>query len=147
MPHVLTSIKLLHRLGTDWGPQCWRKSTKESPSGHLPLVGVGFGGNGGCLRPCRTCQISLCPHFTSQCLWIQTNMEPGSSVNAVRSSRVLLGQELRPAVLIIKDGKIKQIQPHSADLACEEVTREANDEHRNSGSDQMFRNHCCCNVC
>lgn len=59
----------------------------------------------------------LCAHIQS--LWIQTNMEPGSRVNAVRSSRVLLGQELRPAVLIIEDGKIKQIKPHSADIACE----------------------------
>lgn len=46
-------------------------------------------------------------------------MEPGSSVCAVRSSRVLLGQELRPAVLVIKEGKIHQIQPHSTNVACE----------------------------
>lgn len=32
---------------------------------------------------------------------------------------MLLGQELRPAVLVIKDGKIHQIQPHSTDVACE----------------------------
>lgn len=57
--------------------------------------------------------------FTIQSLWMQTNMEPGSTINAVRSSRVLLGQELHPAVVIIEDGKIKQIQPHSADIACE----------------------------
>lgn len=89
----------------------------------------------------------LATHFTIQCLWIQTNMEPGSSVNAVRSSRVLLGQELRPAVLIIKDGKIEQIQPHSADIACE-VTNKANHTHRSSGSDQNIPiYHCCCNAC
>lgn len=72
----------------------------------------------GCIELARSV---LGPHFTIQSLCIQTNMEPGSSVNAVRSTRVLLKQELRPAVLIIKDGKIKQIQPHSADIACEVI--------------------------
>uniref|UniRef100_A0A3B3VJJ8 allantoinase n=1 Tax=Poecilia latipinna TaxID=48699 RepID=A0A3B3VJJ8_9TELE len=36
-------------------------------------------------------------------------MELGSVVSAVRSNRVLLGNEVSPAVIIIKDGKIHQI--------------------------------------
>lgn len=52
-------------------------------------------------------------------LWKRTNMELGSTVGAVRSSRVLLGQEVRPAVVVIKDGRIQQIHAHSADVACE----------------------------
>lgn len=36
-------------------------------------------------------------------------MELGSTVRAVRSQRVLLGDEVRPAVVVIKDGKISQI--------------------------------------
>ncbi|XP_037326180.1 allantoinase, mitochondrial isoform X1 [Pungitius pungitius] len=36
-------------------------------------------------------------------------MELGSSVGAVRSKRVLLGDQVRPAVIVIKDGKIHQI--------------------------------------
>ncbi|KAL6108468.1 uncharacterized protein ACO6RY_18984 [Pungitius sinensis] len=36
-------------------------------------------------------------------------MELGSSVGAVRSKRVLLGDQVRPAVIMIKDGKIHQI--------------------------------------
>uniref|UniRef100_G3NKP4 allantoinase n=1 Tax=Gasterosteus aculeatus aculeatus TaxID=481459 RepID=G3NKP4_GASAC len=36
-------------------------------------------------------------------------MEPGSSVGAVRSKRVLLGDQVRPAVIVIKDGTIHQI--------------------------------------
>lgn len=97
-------------------------------------AGVG----GWCLRACGTCQISLGTHFTIQCLWIQTNMEPGSSVGAVRSSRVLLGQELRPAVLVIKDGKIHQIQPHATDVACE-VTNKAKLTRQKSELDQAFQ--------
>lgn len=57
--------------------------------------------------------------FGVQYLWIRTDMELGSTVGAVRSSRVLLGQEVRPAVVVIKDGKIHQIHAHSADVACE----------------------------
>lgn len=36
-------------------------------------------------------------------------MELGSTVSAVRSKRVLVGNEVRPAVVIIKDGKIHSI--------------------------------------
>lgn len=36
-------------------------------------------------------------------------MELGSQVSAVRSKRVLVGDEVRPAVIVIKDGKIHQI--------------------------------------
>jgi len=36
-------------------------------------------------------------------------MELGSTVVAVRSERVLLGDQVRPAVIVIKDGKIHQI--------------------------------------
>lgn len=36
-------------------------------------------------------------------------MELGSAVSAVRSNRVLLGNEVSPAVIIIKDGKIHKI--------------------------------------
>ncbi|XP_031728859.1 allantoinase, mitochondrial isoform X1 [Anarrhichthys ocellatus] len=36
-------------------------------------------------------------------------MELGSMVGAVRSKRVLLGDQVRPAVIVIKDGKIHQI--------------------------------------
>lgn len=41
----------------------------------------------------------------SQC----TDMELGSLVSAVRSRRVLVGDEVRPAIIKIKDGKIHQI--------------------------------------
>lgn len=37
-------------------------------------------------------------------------MELGSSVTAVRSTRVVLGSDLQPALIIIKNGKIYQIQ-------------------------------------
>ncbi|KTF75632.1 hypothetical protein cypCar_00035900 [Cyprinus carpio] len=40
-------------------------------------------------------------------------MEPGSVVSAVRSQRVLCGEEIRPAVIIIKEGKIHSILPDS----------------------------------
>uniref|UniRef100_A0A665UYS8 allantoinase n=1 Tax=Echeneis naucrates TaxID=173247 RepID=A0A665UYS8_ECHNA len=36
-------------------------------------------------------------------------MEVGSAVNAVRSRRVLIGDKVQPAVVVIKDGKIHQI--------------------------------------
>ncbi|XP_077054980.1 allantoinase, mitochondrial isoform X3 [Siphateles boraxobius] len=36
-------------------------------------------------------------------------MEPGSTVSAVRSQRVLCGEEIRPAVILIKEGKIHSI--------------------------------------
>lgn len=38
-------------------------------------------------------------------------MEPGATVRAVRSQRVLCGDEIRPAVIHIKDGKIQNILP------------------------------------
>ncbi|ROI15277.1 Allantoinase, mitochondrial [Anabarilius grahami] len=40
-------------------------------------------------------------------------MEPGSAVSAVRSQRVLCGEEIRPAVILIKEGKIHSILPDS----------------------------------
>lgn len=48
-------------------------------------------------------------------------MELGSSVSAVRSRRVLIGEQLCPAVVVIKDGKIHQILPNSSssqDAGC-----------------------------
>ncbi|TRZ01691.1 hypothetical protein DNTS_015869 [Danionella cerebrum] len=44
-------------------------------------------------------------------------MEPGSTIIAVRSQRVLCGEEIRPAVIIIKEGKIESILPDSEDSA------------------------------
>ncbi|XP_071202647.1 allantoinase, mitochondrial isoform X1 [Salvelinus alpinus] len=41
-------------------------------------------------------------------------MEPGSTVSAVRSSRVLCGTEIRPALIVIKEGKIHKILPESS---------------------------------
>lgn len=38
-------------------------------------------------------------------------MEAGASVRAVKSRRVLCGEEIRPAVVLIKDGKIEKILP------------------------------------
>ncbi len=49
-------------------------------------------------------------------------MELGSAVGAVRSNRVVIGEEVRPAVIVIKGGKIHQIVSHgefSGDSACE----------------------------
>lgn len=49
-------------------------------------------------------------------------MKLGSTVSAVRSNRVLVGDEVRPAVIVIKDGKIHQIlsqKDFSGDAACE----------------------------
>lgn len=49
-------------------------------------------------------------------------MELGSTVCAVRSKRVLVGDEVRPAVIVIKDGKIHQIlsdRDFSEDVTCE----------------------------
>ena len=40
---------------------------------------------------------------------VRLRMELGSPVQAVRSTRVLLGSELQPAVVLIKNGKIHQI--------------------------------------
>ena len=43
-------------------------------------------------------------------------------VTAVRSTRVLVGDEVLPAVVVIKDGKIHQIHSDgdfSEDVACE----------------------------
>ncbi|MBN3284082.1 ALN protein, partial [Polyodon spathula] len=36
-------------------------------------------------------------------------MEPGSSVEVIKSQRVFLSNEIRPALIIIKDGKISEI--------------------------------------
>lgn len=49
-------------------------------------------------------------------------MELGSQVRAVRSNRVLIFDEVSPAVIIIKDGKIQQILSGSVfnqDIVCE----------------------------
>ncbi|XP_030583669.1 allantoinase, mitochondrial [Archocentrus centrarchus] len=49
-------------------------------------------------------------------------MELGSAVSAVRSMRVLVGEEVRPAVVVIKDGKIHEIVPScsfSEDVGCQ----------------------------
>ncbi|XP_076014894.1 allantoinase, mitochondrial [Genypterus blacodes] len=49
-------------------------------------------------------------------------MELGSTLRAVRSQRILLGDKLSPAVIVIQDGKIHQILSHSdfsRDAACE----------------------------
>lgn len=49
-------------------------------------------------------------------------MEVGAAVGAVRSKRVLIGSEVRPAVVIIKDGKIHKIlsdSKSSGDVGCE----------------------------
>ncbi|KAL4630704.1 allantoinase, mitochondrial-like [Arapaima gigas] len=46
-------------------------------------------------------------------------MKPGSTVDAVRSQRVLCGNDICPAVIIIKDGKIHNILPH-ADLPLDD---------------------------
>ncbi|KAM3850242.1 allantoinase, mitochondrial [Diretmus argenteus] len=49
-------------------------------------------------------------------------MEVGSTVSAVRSKRVLVGEEVRPAVVLINDGKIQSILSDgnfSGDAACE----------------------------
>ncbi|XP_048831827.1 allantoinase, mitochondrial isoform X2 [Brienomyrus brachyistius] len=41
-------------------------------------------------------------------------MIPGSAINVLRSQRVLCGNDICPAVILIKDGKIKSILPDSA---------------------------------
>lgn len=49
-------------------------------------------------------------------------MKLGSTVSAVRSNRVLVGDDVRPAVVVIKDGKIHQILSHrdfSGDADCQ----------------------------
>lgn len=49
-------------------------------------------------------------------------MKLGSHVSAVRSSRVLVGNEVNPAVVVIKDGKIHQILSSCnfpEDVGCE----------------------------
>uniref|UniRef100_A0A3Q3WAP7 allantoinase n=1 Tax=Mola mola TaxID=94237 RepID=A0A3Q3WAP7_MOLML len=49
-------------------------------------------------------------------------MKLGETVSAVRSNRVLLGDQVRPAVILIQDGKIQRILKHtdfSGDAACE----------------------------
>ncbi|XP_061096939.1 allantoinase, mitochondrial [Conger conger] len=49
-------------------------------------------------------------------------MEPGSPISAVRSQRVLCGNDIRPALILIREGKICQILPDTSlnvDAACE----------------------------
>ncbi|KAG9341567.1 hypothetical protein JZ751_019080, partial [Albula glossodonta] len=49
-------------------------------------------------------------------------MEAGSAVSAVRSQRVLCGNDIRPAVILIKEGKIFKILPDASpnvDATCE----------------------------
>lgn len=49
-------------------------------------------------------------------------MELGKTVSAVRSKRVLIGNEVCPAVIVIKNGKIHQIlsdSKFSEDVGCE----------------------------
>lgn len=49
-------------------------------------------------------------------------MDLGSSVAAVRSSRVLFDGDVRPAVVLIKDGKIQRVVSYTdspEDAACE----------------------------
>lgn len=41
-------------------------------------------------------------------------MIPGSTINVLRSQRVLCGNDICPAVILIKDGKIKSILPETA---------------------------------
>lgn len=41
------------------------------------------------------------------------DMEPGSAVSAVRSQRVLCGEKILPAVIVIKEGKIHSVLPDS----------------------------------
>lgn len=59
---------------------------------------------------------------TTQNLSVKANMKLGETVSAVRSNRVLLGDQVRPAVILIQDGKIQRILKHtdfSGDAACE----------------------------
>ncbi|XP_064186783.1 allantoinase, mitochondrial [Anguilla rostrata] len=49
-------------------------------------------------------------------------MEPGSPVSAVRSQRVLCGNDIRPALILIREGKISKILPDTSldvDAACQ----------------------------
>lgn len=49
-------------------------------------------------------------------------MKLGATVNVVRSNRVLVGDQVCPAVIVIKNGKIHEILSHrefSVDAACE----------------------------
>lgn len=39
-------------------------------------------------------------------------MQLGSTVSAVRSTRVLIDNEVRPAVVVIQNGKVHQIVSH-----------------------------------
>lgn len=53
---------------------------------------------------------------------VKIDMELGSTVSAVKSKRVLLGDKVCPAVIVIKDGKIHHIlsdSNFSRDAACE----------------------------
>lgn len=49
-------------------------------------------------------------------------MKLGETVSAVRSNRVLVGDQVRPAVILIQDGKVQRILEHAdlpQDAACE----------------------------
>ncbi|XP_036378534.1 zgc:103559 [Megalops cyprinoides] len=49
-------------------------------------------------------------------------MEPGSTISAIRSKRVLCGSDIRPALILIREGKIHKILPDAGlnvDAACE----------------------------
>ncbi len=77
--------------------------------------------------------LSTGPLTCQDCIWsveestvlintIKTDMELGSTVCAVRSKRVLIGDKVRPAVILIKDGKIHEIlsdRDFSEDVTCE----------------------------
>ncbi|XP_049444724.1 allantoinase, mitochondrial isoform X1 [Epinephelus fuscoguttatus] len=68
------------------------------------------------------CQSTELVDYTALIISVKTDMELGSAVSTVRSKRVLLGDEIRPAVIVIKDGKIHEILPDrdfSGAAACE----------------------------
>ncbi|KAG7488356.1 hypothetical protein MATL_G00031890 [Megalops atlanticus] len=49
-------------------------------------------------------------------------MEPGSTISAISSQRVLCGNDIRPALILIREGKIHKILPDAGlntDAACE----------------------------
>lgn len=50
-------------------------------------------------------------------------LEPGGTVSAIRSQRVVWGGEVRPALLTIRDGKILDVlpDPGTAAYGYEEV--------------------------
>ncbi|XP_061744065.1 allantoinase, mitochondrial isoform X1 [Nerophis ophidion] len=62
--------------------------------------------------------------FQRHSLSAEADMEPGSTLVAVRSTRVVLSGQVRPAVILIKDGKIHQVLPdgETSQDAVSEVT-------------------------